>query len=466
MEGGIDRSLEYSSEASQGRLAYLFRALHSRNYRLFFSGQMVSLIGTWLTITATSWLVYRLTQNARTLGLVNFCGQIPAFVLSPFAGVMVDRWRRLYLLKWTQFLSMLESFGLAGVAFVTARYGHDVPHHVAMMSMAALCGLAAFQGLVNAFDVPARQALVVRLVARPEDLGNAIALNSSLFNLARFLGPLMAGFLIYLLGEGWCFTLDGVSYCAVLLALMMMRLEDKPRAKVERRVMHEFHDGLKYAAGFHAVRTILIALGVLSFASIAQSVLLPVFAVKILHGNAVTQALLMAAGAVGSLAAAIRLAARKSVVGLGREIAISAGVLGGGMIVYGLSNHLWLSLAALCVSGFAGMTQMAAGNTLLQTLVDEEMRGRLMSLFTMAFMGMMPLGSLAAGALADTRVGAQWTTAAGGGVCLMVSMGFFIALPRIRRELRPIYIKRGIIPETAAAIQATEGVLEEGERTS
>ncbi len=464
MAVGVDTSVISPGNQPKNRLSYLFRALHARNYRLFFSGQLVSLIGTWLTITATSWLVYRLTQNARTLGLVNFFGQIPAFCLSPFAGVMVDRWRRLYLLKWTQFLSMLESFGLAGVAFFTARYGANVPHGTAMIAVTALCVLAAFQGLVNAFDVPARQSLVIRLVAKPEDLGNAIALNSSMFNLARFLGPLVAGYLIYRVGEGWCFTLDGISYLAVLIALMMMRLEEKPRPPTERRVMEDFRAGVKYAAGFHSIRTILLMLALLSFASVGQSVLLPVFAVKILHGNALTQALLMAAGAVGSLAAAIRLAARKSVVGLGREMGIAAVVLGVAMITYGLSDRLWLSLIALAISGFAGMTQMAAGNTLLQTLVDDTMRGRLMSLFTMAFMGMMPLGSLASGALADTWVGAQWTTAIGGGVCLLGAVGFFAALPGIRRELRPIYEARGILPRTVEAIEATEAVLEEGER--
>jgi MFS family permease len=444
-------------------MKFLFRALSSRNYRLFFSGQLVSLVGTWLTITATSWLVYRLTGRKDTLGLVSAAGQIPAFGLSLFAGVMVDRWKRLPLLKWTQALSMVESFGLAGVAFWTAKYADAVPENVARSAVLMLCGLAVFQGLVNAFDVPARQALVVELVDKREDLPNAIALNSSMFNLARAVGPLVGGYLIYRLGEGWCFTIDGISYGAVLFALTLMRVNERERpAKGERRhVFHELKEGVKYVWGFKTLRGILTLLGMISFSSASANLFVPVYAKDILHGTAQTQALLMAAGALGALGGAIRLAAKKSVLGMGREMVLSGLVLAVGMSVYGLSHWLWVCMVGMSIVGFCTMTLMASGNTLLQTLVEDRMRGRVMSLFVMAFMGMMPLGSVAAGFLAETRVGPQWTVVMGGGLCLVAAGIFAVRLPGIRREVRPIYVKKGILKEAAAGLQAAEVAMEE-----
>jgi MFS family permease len=443
-------------------LSFLFRALHSRNYRLFFAGQFISLIGTWLTNMATGWLVYRLTQSTATLGWVNFCGQIPAFLLTPFAGVMVDRWRRRNLLVWTQILSMLESFGLAILAFSVAGHGVIVNSHGVTLAVISLFCLAAFQGLVNAFDVPARQSFVVDLMERREDLPNAIALNSSMFNAARLLGPAVAGYLIYQVGEGWCFTLDGISYIAVIIALLMMRVIEKPKAAKHRHVLVEMKEGVKYAANFKSIRDILLLLAFVSLVGTPTLVLMPVFATKVLHGDARTQGFLMAFSAAGALLGAIRLAARKSVLGLGRLMPIATAGLGIGLVLFGLSNTLWLSGTGLFITGFCMMTQMAAGNTLLQTLVDDKMRGRVMSLFTMAFMGMMPVGALIIGQLAkDTLLGPQNSTIVSGIACTLIAALFTLRLPAIRRELRPIYIQRGILPEALKGVEAAEAVLEE-----
>ncbi len=304
MAGGPDFSIPAAAvREKRNGVAFLFRALHSRNYRLFFTGQFVSLIGTWLTNMATSWLVYRLTQSTATLGWVNFAGQIPAFLLTPFAGVLVDRWKRHRVIVWTQILSMFESFGLAALAFATLSFGKNPnPHHIAI-AVTGLFALAAFQGLVNAFDVPARQSLVVDLVDNREDLPNAIALNSSMFNAARLVGPAVAGYLIYKVGEGWCFSLDGISYIAVIIALLMMRVIEKPRPQKNHKVLVELKEGVRYTANFHSIRTILMLLGFVSFAGTPTMVLMPVFATKILHGDARTQGFLMAFSAAGRSAA-------------------------------------------------------------------------------------------------------------------------------------------------------------------
>jgi MFS family permease len=458
--------LPYAAPAQKtNRLAFLFRALDSRNYRLFFAGQFISLIGTWLTNMATGWLVYRLTDSSATLGWVNFAGQIPAFVLTPFAGVMVDRWRRRNLLVWTQTLSMLESFGLAVLAFSVAGHGITVSPHGVTLAVTSLFGLAAFQGLVNAFDVPARQSFVVDLMERREDLPNAIALNSSMFNAARLLGPAVAGYLIYKVGEGWCFSLDGISYIAVIVALLMMRVVEKPKPKTHRHVLVDMKEGLRYVANFKSIRDILLLLAFVSLVGTPTLVLMPVFATKVLHGDARTQGILMAFSAAGALGGAILLAARKSVLGLGRLMPLATAGLGIGLVIFGFSHQVWLSGLALVITGFCMMTQMAAGNTLLQTLVDDKMRGRVMSLFTMAFMGMMPVGALIAGNLAsDAMLGPQWTTVVSGVACTVIASVFTLRLPAIRKELRPIYVKRGILPEAAAGVEAADGVLEESER--
>lgn len=442
--------------------AFLFRSMTSRNYRLFFSGQLISLIGTWLTNTATTWLVYRLTNKPFVLGLVTFAGQIPAFVLSPFAGVLVDRWRLRRVLVWTQILSMLESFGLAALAFIMVGFGRQVSPHAVLVAVSVLLALAAFQGMVNAFDIPARQSFVIQLVEKREDLPNAIALNSSMFNTARLLGPAVAGYLIYKVGEAWCFTLDGISYLAVIAALLAMRVPHRPNPRHTTNMRIEFKEGLHYAMGFKPIRSILLLLAGMSLCGTPQMVLMPVFAKTILHGDARTQGLLTAAMAAGALSAALRLAARRSVVGLGRTMPLAAAGLGAGLVLFAFSHVLWLSMAALVVVGFCMMTQTAAGNTLLQTIVEDEKRGRVMSLFAMAFMGVMPIGALITGTLAEPGIlGPQWTTTICGVACILGAALFATQLPAIRREVRPIYIQRGILPAAAQGLQTADAVAEE-----
>jgi MFS family permease len=455
-------------------ISFILRALQSRNYRLFFSGQLVSLIGTWLTNVATSWLVNRITddpqQSPRLLGLVNFASLMPAFLLAPFAGVMVDRWRKHRLLVWTQTLSMVESFGLAAVAFLAAGFGTKPPPHTVTMIIYALTGLATFQGLVRAFDVPGRQALVVELVDRREDLPNAIALNSSMFNAARLVGPAIAGLLIWKVGEGWCFTIDGFSYLAVIIALLMMKVSGEKKAPTNRRVWTDLREGVSYAMGFSPIVGILLLLGAVSFAGTPITILMPRFATEVLHGDARTQGLLTSAIAAGALVGAVRLAARKTVVGLGGQMPWVTAGMGICMILFGASTHEWFSLLALVGVGYGMMTLMASGNTLLQTLVEDRMRGRVMSLFTMAVMGMMPLGSLGSGMLA-AHVGPAKTVAVGGILCILSGLAFATRVPDLRAKVRPVYIKRGILPNPDAApagtvgtaLAATDAAMEEAE---
>ncbi|HEY4328939.1 MAG TPA: MFS transporter, partial [Phycisphaerae bacterium] len=344
-----------ASNPSAGGFSFLLRAFRSRNYRLFFSGQLVSLVGTWLTNVATSWLINRITddpqQSPRVLGFVNFAALMPACMLAPFAGVMVDRWRKHRLLVWTQSLSMLQSFALAAVAFLAAGYGTKPPPQTVTHIIYWLIALSMFQGLVNAFDVPGRQSFVVKLVHHREDLPNAIALNSSMFNAARLVGPAIAGVLIWKVGEAWCFTIDGFSYLAVLIALLMMKVNESDRPKNHRHVLVEFREGISYSMRFGPIRAILLLLAAISFSTTPVSILMPRFATQVLHGDARTQGLLTSAIAAGALIGALRLAARKTVVGLGRQMPIVAVILGVGMILFGLSSTFWLTLPSLVLFG-------------------------------------------------------------------------------------------------------------------
>ncbi len=425
----------------------MVRALGSRNYRLFFAGQLISLIGTWLTTVATAWLVYSLTRDTLTLGTVTFCGQIPAFLLAPLAGVLVDRWSLHRTLVVTQTLSMLESTALALLTF-----GH-------LINVPWIFALNVFQGLVNAFDMPARQAFVVQMVENREDLPNAIALNSSMFNAARLLGPSIAGILIALVGEGLCFTLDALSYVAVIVALLRMIVPPPAPRKAPRHPLVEFREGLEHALGFTPIRAILLILALVSLMGTPYTVLMPAFTDKtLLGGGPGTLGMLMAATGLGALLGAIVLAARRSVLGLGRLIPMATVGFGITLIAFSFSRHLSLSLALLAGTGFCMITQMAAGNTLLQTIVDDDKRGRIMSLFGMSFLGMMPLGSLLMGYLAKPQHLGPPKAVALGGVCCIVGAGIFASqLPRIRREIRPIYVRRGILPDVAQGLaQAAE----------
>jgi MFS family permease len=417
----------------------MVRALHHRNYRLFFIGQSISLIGTWMTRIATSWLVYRLTGSALLLGLVGFAGQIPSFLLAPFAGVLIDRWDRHRLLVVTQILAMLQSAALAGLTLA----GVINIWHVLALS---LC-----QGLINAFDMPARQAFVVEMVEKREDMANAIALNSSMVNAARLLGPSIGGVIIAAVGEGWCFTLDAVSYLAVIASLLLMRLVPRQRraAAKETKVLHELREGWTYVVGSPPIRSILMLLALVSLVGMPYTVLMPVFASAILHGGPHTLGFLMAATGVGALSGAVFLANRRSVLGLGRVIPVMSALFGAGLIGFSLSRVLWLSLPLLVVTGIGFMVQMAASNTLLQTLVDDDKRGRVMSFYTMAIMGVTPFGSLLAGTLAH-RYGAPHTLTVGGAGCILAALWFASRLPRLREKVRPIYIQKGILPAMAA----------------
>ena len=432
-----------TAKASSGGLGFMLRALGHRNYKLFFSGQSISLIGTWMTRIATSWLVYRLTGSALLLGVVGFAGQIPSFMLAPFAGVLVDRWNRHRLLIATQILALLQSLALA----ILALTGLITIWHVILLSV--------FQGLINAFDMPARQAFVVEMVEKREDLANAIALNSSMVNAARLLGPSLGGVIIAAVGEGWCFMIDAVSYLAVIASLLAMKLTPRlKRQKDGANILQQLREGWTYAFRFAPIRNVLLLLALVSLVGMPYTVLMPVFANEVLHGGPYTLGLLMAASGVGALVGAMFLAARKSVLGLGKYIPLMAGAFGAGLIAFSFSRILWLSLLLMVVTGLGFMVQMAASNTVLQTIVEEDKRGRVMSFYTMAFMGTAPFGSLLAGSIAE-RIGAPRTLLFGGVGCVLGAIWFARALPALRRDVRPIYVKIGILPEMAAGIQQT-----------
>jgi MFS family permease len=428
-------------------MSHAWRALRHRNFRLFFGGQTISLIGTWMTRIATAWLVYRLTHSALLLGTVSFAGQIPTFLVAPFAGVWIDRWDRRQVLVWTQTLAMVQSFALAGLTFS----GLITIHWILFLSV--------MQGIVNAFDMPGRQSFMVQMVEDRADLGNAIAINSSMVNVARLIGPSLAGMLIAVTSEAWCFLIDGISYIAVIASLLMMHVQVPAIMRKATSTFHEMKEGWSYFSGFLPIRTILMLFAVVSLMGMPFVVLMPVFAATVLHGGAHTLGFLMGAMGVGALASALSLAARRNVRGLIRMLPVAAGVFGLGLIGFGLSSTFWLSMAMVLVAGAGMMQGMAASNTVIQTLVDEDKRGRVMSYYTMAFMGMAPFGSLLAGTMAHAipstpvwiftgmvLTGAQWTVIINGVVVVLGAAWFFTRLPALRVVIRPIYQEMGIIP--------------------
>ena len=394
-----------------------------------------------MTRIATSWLVYRLTGSAFLLGIVGFAGQIPSFLLAPFAGVLVDRWNRHRLLVITQALALLQSLAMA----VLTLTGVIKTPHIILLSV--------FQGLINAFDMPARQAFVVEMVEKREDLANAIALNSSMVNAARLIGPSVGGVVIAAIGEGWCFMIDASSYIAVIASLLAMTLTARMIQPIrEANIFQQLREGWNYAARFAPIRDILLLIGLVSLVGMPYTVLMPVFANDVLHGGPNTLGLLMAASGVGALTGAMLLAARKSVLGLGKHIPLTAGAFGAGLIMFSFSRVIWLSLLLMILTGLGFMVQMAVSNTILQTIVDEDKRGRVMSFYTMAFMGTAPFGSLLAGSVAD-RIGAPHTLLFGGIGCLLGAVWFATTLSDLRKDVRPIYVKIGIIPEVAKGLQ-------------
>jgi MFS family permease len=414
------------------RFSHAWRALRHRNFKLFFIGQSISLIGTWMTRVATSWLVYRLTGSALLLGLVGFAGQIPTFLLAPFAGVLVDRLDRRKMLVWTQALAGLQSLALAGLTIGKVINIHEV------------VWLSVMQGLINAFDMPGRQAFLVQMVEDKQDLGNAIALNSSMVNMARLVGPALAGIVIGSVGEGYCFLIDGLSYLAVIASLLMMKVKVAAVKRATTSMVQQLKEGWTYVRGFAPIRTILLLFALISLMGMPFMVLMPIFAAQVLHGGPHTLGFLLGASGVGALISAISLAMRKTVRGLTTMIQIAAAVFGAGLIGFGLSRFFLLSMFLMLIVGFGMMQGLAASNTVIQTLVPEDKRGRVMSYYTMAFVGMAPFGSLLAGTLAH-HLGAPHAVMITGAFCLAGSAWFTTQLKSIRLVMRPIYIEMGII---------------------
>ncbi len=400
----------------------IIRALSNRNYRLFFFGQGISVTGTWMQTIAMSWLVYRLTDSPLLLGVIGFTGQIPSFVLAPLAGVLADRRDRRRTLIVTQALAMVQAFIVALLTLT----GTITVWHLVVLSL--------FLGIVNAFDIPSRQSLVVKMVENKEDLPNAIALNSFLFNGARLVGPTIAGILIALLGEGMCFLLNGLSYIAVIAALLAMRTESERKEKSDTPIIQELGEGLKYAISSEAIKSILLLSAFISIAGMPYTVLMPVVARDVLSGGAHTYGFLMTGTGVGAVTGAVYLASRKNVKVLGGMIPLAIGMLGAGLVVLSLSRIFWLSLPVMLFTGFGAMIQMVSNNTILQTIVDDDKRGRVMSLFSMSFIGMAPFGNLMAGGLAS-RIGAPATLLFSGLLCITVALFFVRKVPMLKSEI-------------------------------
>jgi MFS family permease len=393
-----------------------------------------------MTRLATSWIVYQLTGSAFLLGLTSFAGQIPAFFVAPIAGVWLDRWNRHRVLVITQVLAMIQSLLLAALAFS------------GWINLWWVIGLTLCQGLINAFDMPARQAFVIEMIEERADLGNAIALNSSMVNGAKLVGPALAGVLIASAGAGVCFLIDGISYIAVIWSLLAMRVAAARPPAARKSTFQELAEGWKYVVESPAIRSILLLLALVSAVGMPYTVLMPVVAVDILHGGAHTLGFLVGMSGVGALASAIGLALRRTVIGLGRRIAISAALFGGGLMVLGISRSLTISLLLMTITGFGMMQQMAASNTILQTIAADDKRGRVMSFYTLAILGMNPIGSLLAGAVA-ARIGVPATMIWAGAICLAGAAWFYRKLPEIRRVIRPIYRELGILPAIAEGIE-------------
>ena len=414
----------------------VFRALRYRNFRIFFFGQSVSLVGTWMQYVAMSWLVYRMTNSALMLGVVGFASQIPAFILSPFTGVLADRHNRHKILLFTQALAMLQAFILA---FLTLT-GNIAVWHIIVMGI--------FLGCINSIDIPSRHSFILQMIEEKENLGNAIALNSMMFNMARLIGPSVAGVLIAIAGEGLCFLVNSISYLAVIASLIIM--DKGVKIKKDRKegydIFKDIKEGFSYAFRSWPIRAILLLLSIISMMGMSYAVLMPVFARDILGGGPHTLGFLMGAVGLGSLAGTVYLASRKKAITIGNMLPVSAGIFGIGITAFSFSRNIWISMVLLFISGFGIMVQMASSNTILQTIVDDDKRGRVMSFYTMAFMGMAPLGSLLAGSMA-TRFGAANTLIISGICCIIASLVFVFKIPFLRKIVQPIYVKMGIISE-------------------
>ncbi len=412
-----------------------FRSLKYRNYRLYFTGQSISLIGTWIQRITVPWLVYHLTDSAFLLGVVSFAGQIPTFLIAPFAGVLTDRLNRYHLLILTQVAAMIQAFLLAFLYLS----GYIAVWHVVVLSV--------ILGIINAFDVPVRQSFMIEMIDKKEDLANAIALNSSMVNGARLLGPSIAGLLIALTGEGFCFLINGVSYLFVIASLFMMKIVPRKAHNKNKHVIKELKEGFSYTFGFPPIRYLILLLALVSLTAMPYTVLMPVFAKEVLHGGSHTFGFLMGASGAGALLGALYLASRKNVLGLDKVIAIATGTFGLSLVAFSFSRFFTLSLVLMVLVGLGMMLQMASSNTIIQTVVDDDKRGRVMSFYTMAFMGTTPFGSFIAGSLAS-KLGAPETILIGGIVCVLGTVVFSRKLPRFNETVRPVYVKLGLIAGT------------------
>ncbi len=431
---------EEGSVKKINRFKIVFRSLKYRNYRLYFSGQSISLIGTWMQRITLPWIVYHITGSALLLGIVSFAGQIPTFLLSPFAGVLTDRWSRYRVLLVTQIVSMLQAFALA---FLCLNGTIEIWEIVV---------LSIILGCVNAFDVPARQSLIVDLVEKKEDLGNAIALNSLMFNGARLIGPSIAGIMLASTSEGICFLINAISYLFVIVSVLMMKVNIKRYIKNQHEIFGELKAGWDYTFGFPPIKHLILLLGLVSLTGMSYTVLMPVLVKEVLHGGSNTYGFLMGAAGFGALLGALFLASREKVLKLGRIVPIAAIIFGTGLIMLSFSKWYYLSLMLMVIIGLGMMLQTAASNTVLQTITDDDKRGRVMSFYTMAVMGTAPFGSLIAGALAKT-IGTSGTFLAGGLITITGALVFFRKLPELIKLVHPIYVKMGVIPEVATGIQ-------------
>ena len=417
--------------AAPGKLPAAFRSLRHRDFRLFFSGQLISLVGTWMQSIAEAWLIYRLTGSSVLLGLLGFVSQIPIFLLSPIGGLAADRWPRQRVVIATQVASMTLGFTLAALT-LTGR-----------IRVWEIIVLATLLGVVNAFDVPARQSFLIEMVGR-EDLLNAIALNSTMFNGARVAGPAVAGLLVAQVGEGWCFFLNGVSYIAVLAGLLMMRIEKSLAVHDGSSPIEKLREGLRFVRHAKPIRTLLLLLGLVSFSALPFSVLMPIFADRILHGGASAYGNLMGAVGLGAMFGAFTLAMRQELRGLGKLVAYSAIGLGVSLTFFGASRVYWFSLVALTLAGYAMMMQFTSANTLIQAMVPDQLRGRVMSLYSMMFIGMAPIGSLVAGKMAQ-HIGAPITVALGGLMSLVGGIVFAVKWPAMRAPARELVAAQGMM---------------------
>lgn len=403
----------------------ILRALRYRNYRLFFFGQSISLVGTWMQMTANGWLLYRLTHSVFLLGIMGFASQIPTFLLAPVAGVLADRANRHRIIIFTQCLSMIQAFILSVLALTNTIQ----PWHI--------IALAVCLGLVNGFDIPTRQSFLVEMIEDREDLGNAIALNSSMVNGARLLGPSIAGILVATVGEGVCFFINAISYIAVIFALLAMNIKPRKITSNNGHILYGLKEGYRYVKGFPSIKYILLFLSLVSLMGTSYGVLMPVFAKEIFKGDSRTLGFLIGAAGLGALIGAMYLAARKNTDGLIRIIIFSAAIFGIGLISFSFSRIFWVSLLLLCVTGFGMMIQMASSNTAIQTLTADDKRGRVMSFYTMAFMGMTPFGSLFAGSLAS-KIGAPHALLVGGISCILGTFYFSRKLSVIKEVVPPL----------------------------